>query len=64
MDCIKKDWYCMQCSLQFDNKCIYDLHMKLVHEQILTKNIRNAKTAILPKVLLSAQQQDDQDDII
>ena len=42
MDCLQKDWYCIQCSLQFDSKCVYDLHIKLVHVlQILTKSIEN-----------------------
>ncbi len=42
MDCLQKDWYCIQCSLQFDSKILYDLHIKLVHViQILTKSIEN-----------------------
>ena len=42
MDCFQKDWYCTQCSLQFDSKCVYDLHIKFVHVlQILTKSIEN-----------------------
>ena len=53
MDCIKKDWYCIQCSLQFDSKDIFGLHKRLVHEQqILTKHFINeqkAKKAIQSK---------------
>ena len=42
MECIQKDWYCIQCSLQFDSKRVYDFHTKLVHvQQILTKSITN-----------------------
>ena len=33
---ILKDLYCFQCSLQFDKKSIYDMHLKLVHDH---KNI-------------------------
>ena len=29
----KKDLYCEKCSLQFDKKYVYDLHLTLVHEQ-------------------------------
>ena len=29
---ILKDLYCFQCSLQFDKKSIYELHLKLVHD--------------------------------
>ena len=28
---IVKDLYCELCSLQFDNKCFFDLHMSMVH---------------------------------
>ena len=40
---IIKDLYCFQCSLQFDKKTIYDMHLKIMHnyvsvkESILTK---------------------------
>ena len=30
---ILRDWYCEKCSLQFDKKYVYDLHLKLVHGQ-------------------------------
>ena len=29
-----KDLYCFQCSLQFDKKTIYDMHLKIVHNYI------------------------------
>ena len=28
---IIKDLYCFQCSLQFDKKSIYDIHLKIMH---------------------------------
>ena len=27
-----KDLYCFQCSLQFDKKSIYDMHLSIVHK--------------------------------
>ena len=33
MNIIKKDWYCYQCTLQFDSSRIFVLHLKLVHKQ-------------------------------
>ena len=30
---IFRDLYCEQCSLQFDKKYVYDLHLSLVHGQ-------------------------------
>ena len=29
---IRKEFYCFQCSLQFENRTIYDMHLKLLHE--------------------------------
>ena len=31
---IMKDLYCFQCSLQFDKKTIYDMHLKIMHNYI------------------------------
>ena len=31
MNITKKDWFCHQCSLQFDSMHIYSLHLKLLH---------------------------------
>ena len=28
-----KDWYCSRCSLQFDKKIIYDMHLSIVHKE-------------------------------
>ena len=39
MNITKKDWFCHQCSLQFDSKEIYSLHSKLLHKQ---KNIKSS----------------------
>ena len=29
-----KDLYCFQCSLQFDKKSIYDLHLSVMHDYV------------------------------
>ena len=30
---IKKDLFCKMCSLQFDKKYVYDVHLSLVHKK-------------------------------
>ena len=30
-----KDWYCSRCSLQFDKKVIFDMHLSIVHKEIV-----------------------------
>ena len=30
-----KDWYCSMCSLQFDKKVIFDMHLSIVHKEIV-----------------------------
>ena len=43
----KKDSFCYQCTLQFDNRSIYDLHLKLVHKQIFqTKSMKKEPKSI------------------
>ena len=32
MNILHKNWFCHQCSLQFDSKYIYSLHLKLLHK--------------------------------
>ena len=34
----KKAWFCYQCSLQFDSSQVYDVHLKLLHQQIIEAN--------------------------
>ena len=29
-----KDWYCEKCSLQFDKKVVFDMHLSIVHKEI------------------------------
>ena len=42
MNISKKEWFCYQCSLQFDSSLVYDLHLKLLHKHIIeTKSIKN-----------------------
>ena len=35
MEVIWRDWYCQKCSLQFDKKSVFDLHLSLVHGEKL-----------------------------
>ena len=35
---IIRDLYCFQCSLQFDKKTIYDIHLKIMHNFISRTN--------------------------
>ena len=29
------DWYCSRCSLQFDKRIIFDMHLSIVHKEIV-----------------------------
>ena len=29
------DWYCSRCSLQFDKKIVFDMHLSIVHKEIV-----------------------------
>ena len=31
---ILKDLYCFQCSLQFEKKSIYDMHLRIIHKYV------------------------------
>ena len=35
MEVTWRDWYCYKCSLQFDKKSVFDLHLSLVHGEKL-----------------------------
>ena len=67
MNNTKKDWFCYQCSLQFDSKHIYSLHIRLLHKPIIeTKSIKNELTsneplACVKKLDLGNQIISDQD---
>ena len=37
MNISKKEWFCYHCSLQFDSKHVYNLHLKLLHKGINAK---------------------------
>ena len=30
-----KDWYCEMCSLQFDKKIIFIMHLSIVHKEVV-----------------------------
>ena len=47
MATVLTDWFCELCTLQFDKKIVFDLHLKLVHDieekkaQLCTENLIN-----------------------
>ena len=45
-----KDWYCSRCSLQFDKKVIFDMHLSIVHKEIV--EIKDKPNLDTEKVLL------------
>ena len=46
---ILKDWFCELCSLQFDKKYVYDVHMSLVHKKTVCPQSKIDKTAVKKK---------------
>ena len=40
-----KDWYCNNCSLQFNKKSVFDMHLSIVHNQ----KIENGQKTIISK---------------
>ena len=51
MNITKKEWYCCQCSLQFDRQHIYNLHLKLLHKHLIqTKSVVNELQSNEPHV--------------
>ena len=49
MNVTKRDGFCHQCSLQFDSKQIYSLHLWVVHKQENSKrSIKNELKSIKP----------------
>ena len=44
MNVSNKEWFCHQCSLQFDSKQIHSLHLKLLHKQ---KNVKRSNKNVL-----------------
>ena len=52
------DFYCLRCSLQFDNKSIFDMHLSIVHkeknqikeEQMISKNEKNPDYEEVPLI--------------
>ena len=42
MNIPNREWFCVLCSLQFDSKLVYNLHLKLLHKHIIQKkSIKN-----------------------
>ena len=40
MEVLKGDFYCYECSVQFDKKHVFDIHLSDVHEEQLDKKTR------------------------
>ena len=56
MEVIYRDWYCLECSLQFDSKSVFDLHLSLVHkEKLRIKGEQNLD----PKLLNESEKQEE-----
>ena len=53
---IIKDLYCFLCSLQFDKKTIYDIHLKIIHnyasreESFFTENIQSFPQKVVKQI--------------
>ena len=39
MECSEKDLYCQECSLQFDKKFEFDVHLSVVHGEFIIKDL-------------------------
>ena len=53
MEVTKKDWLCNQCSLQFDTKNIFSLHLKLLHKHKNAKRSNKNELKSIPSDGLS-----------
>ena len=39
----KKEWFCFQCSLQFDSSSVFHLHLKLLHKESIKVKVEGNK---------------------
>ena len=50
MEVLKGDFYCYECSVQFDKKHVFDIHLSDVHEEQLDKKQGNdSQILFIPK---------------
>ena len=59
MNITKKNWFCYQCSLHFESKYVYSLHLKIVHKHIVGP--KSIKTGIKSNKILSSDEKSDSD---
>ena len=50
MNVKKKEWFCYQCSLQFDSQHVYGLHLKLMHKHINAKRSNKNKLKTIEQI--------------
>ena len=61
MNITKKNWFCYQCSLQFDSQHVYSLHLKLLHKhRIQRKSNKNKHKSNEPLAIEEASDSSNQ----
>ena len=61
MNITHKDWFCYQCSFQFDSQHVYSLHLKLLHKhRFEKKSIANKLESIEPHASAEKSDLDNQ----
>ena len=50
MDVLIRDIYCYECSLQFDTKCVFNIHLSVVHgEKLDIKQESDYQPSVIPE---------------
>ena len=50
MEVLMRDLYCFECSLQFDTKYVFDVHLSIVHGKKLDiKEEPDSQTLVIPE---------------
>ena len=50
MEILMRDLYCYECSLQFDTKIVFDIHLSVVHgEEFEIKQEPDSETLVIPE---------------
>ena len=62
MEVLMRDLYCFECSLQFDKKYVFDIHLSFVHgEELEIKQEPDSQPSVIPeaKELLTNHQDEE-----
>ena len=60
MDVLIRDIYCYDCSLQFDTKCVFDIHLSVVHgEKLDIKQESDSQPSVIHKELEIKHQDEE-----